>query len=433
MRRVAALLGLVVLASVPATRAPAGAGPAPLIGVNYTHFAFPDCSLDDTGIVLTYGEPGVRTKVRRQLAVMRAAGIQTLRLLLWHVTDAGTMRWGVVSSGSGRLAEPYRSNLIHYLGDVRKAGFVQLTLVFAPEGANNPLGGFYDPATFDENWGFIRDVRPLLKEYGPASTRVDLENEGAPPDWESPDVLGEAEAYVTKLWSSYVDAFGGEDASFSSVGADGPYDTAARMQNLVDALRAGGRPLPRWFDVHPPYDHDGMLAVLRAVDATLTANGLSQPLVVGETAYDDPGVASAIAQFRAESARPILEVMAWPLRAGGQCSVSAPYRADAYVEGLTGSAPPATLQATVTRSGLTLRTSYGAPVTALEAGRYTVRVRDGSARRDFHLVGAGVDRRTGLAFTGTTSWPVSLKQGTYRYRSDRPRATARSFVVLTPG
>jgi hypothetical protein len=97
MRRVAALLGLLVLAST----APAEATSPPLIGVNYTHVAFPHCSLDDTGIVLTYNEPGVRMRVRRQLAAMRAAGIRTLRLLLWHVTDAGTMRWGVVSSGGG--------------------------------------------------------------------------------------------------------------------------------------------------------------------------------------------------------------------------------------------------------------------------------------------------------------------------------------------
>jgi hypothetical protein len=296
-----------------------------------------------------------------------------------------------------------------------------------------PLGGFYDPATFEENWQFIRDARPLLKEYGPASTRVDLINEGAPPAWESPDVLAEAEAYITKMWSNYVDVFGSADASFSSVGADGPYDTAARMQNLVDALRASGRPLPGWFDVHPPYDHDGMLAVLRAVDGALTANGLSQPLVIGETAYDDPGVASAIVEFRAESARPILEVMAWPLRAGSRCGVSAPYRADAYIRALTGSAPPTTLQATVTRNGSTLRTSYGDPVTALEAGRYTVRVRDTSPSGDFHLLGPGVNRRTGLAFTGRRSWAVELERGTYRYRSDRPRAKADSFVVLTPG
>ena len=230
--------------------------------------------------------------------------------------------------------------------------------------------------------------------------------------------MAEAEAYIINVWSNYVDAFGGEDASFSSVGADGPYDTVARMQNLVDALRASGRPLPRWFDVHPPYDHDGMLAVLRAVDAMLTANGLSQPLVVGESAYDDSGVAAAIEQFRTESARPILEVMAWPLRAGQQCSVSAPYRADAYIMALTGSAPPTTLHATVARSGLVLRTPYGDPVTALEAGRYRITVRDGSATKDFHLVGPEVNERTGLAFRGT-----------------RPTigARARTLVVLIAG
>jgi hypothetical protein len=118
---------------------------------------------------------------------------------------------------------------------------------------------------------------------------------------------------------------------------------------------------------------------------------------------------------------------------GLACSVSAPYRADAYIEGLTGSAPPATLRGIVTRTGLILRTSSGAPVTALEAGRYTVLVRDGSSGKDFHLVGPGVDRHTGLAFTGKVSWSIELKRGTYRYRSDRPRAAAHRFVVLSPG
>lgn len=78
----------------------------------------------------------------------------------------------------------------------------------------------------------------------------------------------QAESYIAQMWSNSVAAFGAKDASFSSVGADGPYDTAARMQNLIDALRASGKPMPGWFDVHPPYDHDGMLAVLHAVEMT---------------------------------------------------------------------------------------------------------------------------------------------------------------------
>src|SRR6266516_4510193 len=228
---VVALLGLLVSALVFVGAGPArDAAQVPVIGVNYTHYRYPGCGLDDGGIVVDYGRPGVRRTVRQQLAAMRAAGVQTLRLLLWHVTDASGLRWGIVSSDDGHLSEPYRSNLIDFLGDVHKAGFAQLTLAFAPEGNDAPLppapGNVWDPTRFEVNWRLIRDVRPLLKRFGPASTHVDLVNEGAPPAWQSPDVIAQAEAYIKTMWSTYVDAFGSEDASFSSVGADGPYDTA---------------------------------------------------------------------------------------------------------------------------------------------------------------------------------------------------------------
>jgi hypothetical protein len=431
---VVALLGLLVFALVFVASGPArDTKQSPLIGVDYTHYRYPNCDLNDGGIVVDYDQPGVRRRVRRQLAAMRATGIQTLRLLLWHDTDASGLHWGIVSSGSGRLLEPYRSNLIHYLSDVRRAGFTQLTLVFAPEGANVPLGGFYDRTKFDENWRFIRDVRPLVKRYGPASTHVDLINEGAPPAWESPEVIAEAEAYITNMWSNYVKAFGNKDASFSSVGADGPYDTAARMQNLIDALHASGRPLPRWFDVHPPYDHDGMLAVLRAVDETLTANGLSQPLVIGETAYDDAAVASAIKEFEATSNRRIVEVMEWPGRAGVSCPPSPPFEANTYLQTLTGAAPPLRLTAAVRpRSGIVLRTSYGDAVTALETGRYTIAVTDASRTDNLHLVGPGVNERTGIQFTGAATWTVELRAGAYRYQSDRPHSKLHGSFVLLP-
>jgi hypothetical protein len=415
------------------------AAQAPLIGADYTHYRYPNCGLNDGGIVVEYDQPGVRATVRRQLAAMRVAGVQTLRLLLWHITDASGLRWGIVSSDDGHLGEPYRSNLIHFLSDVRAAGYVQLTLVFAPEGNDAPLppapGNVWDPTRFEINWRFIRDVRPLLKRYGPESTHVDLINEGAPPAWESPDVIAQAEAYITRMWSNYVTAFGGEDASFSSVGADGPYDTAARMQNLIDALRASGKPMPRWFDVHPPYDHDGMLAVLRAVDETLSMNALSQPLVIGETAYDNTSVASAIKEFEATSNRQIVEVMEWPGRAGQPCPPSPPFEANAYVRTLTAAAPPRRLTATLRpQRRLVIRTSYGNPVTALEAGLYTVTVSDASRSDDFHLAGPGVNKRTGIRSTGRATWTVELRAGTYRYRSDRPHSKLQgTFVVLRAG
>jgi hypothetical protein len=435
-----ALLGLLVLALMFVVPGPAGdMGKAPLIGADYTHYRYPNCDLNDGGIVVDYNRPLVRKTVRLQLAAMRAAGLQTLRLLLWHITDASGLLWGIVSSDNGHLSEPDRSNLIHYLGDVRKAGFVRLTLVFGPEGNDAPIppapGNVWDSTRFEVNWRFIRDVRPLLKRYGPASTHVDLINEEAPPDWESPDIIARAKAYITHMWSNYVDAFGDKDASFSSVGADGPYDTAARMQNLIDALRASGRPLPRWFDVHPPYDHDGMLAVLHAVDEMLTANGLSQPLVVGETAYDDAAVAAAIQEFEATSHRRILEVMEWPGRAGVSCPPSPPFEANAYLEALRATAPPMRLTATVRASGkIVLRTSYGDPVTGLEAGRYNIAVTDASRTDDLHLVGPGVNRRSGLAFKGSANWTLEFRNGIYRYRSDRPHSKLHgSFIVLRAG
>jgi hypothetical protein len=107
--------------------------PVSLIGANYTHYVNPSCSLD-YGIVTHYDWTGVRRRVRAQLAAMRAAGIQSLRLLLWYMSDATGQNWGIVSSGGGRLGEPYRSNLIHYLSDVRQAGIEQLTLAFGPPG-----------------------------------------------------------------------------------------------------------------------------------------------------------------------------------------------------------------------------------------------------------------------------------------------------------
>jgi hypothetical protein len=215
---------------------------APLVGADYTHYRYLRCDLNDGGIVVEYDQPGVRRTVRRQLAAMRAAGIQTLRLLLWHITDASGLRWGIVSSDDGHLGEPDRSNLIHFLSDVRTAGYAQLTLVFAPEGNDAPLppapGNVWDPTRFEVNWRFIRDVRPLLKRYGPESTQVDLINEGAPPAWESPDVIAQAESYIANMWSNYVTAFGGEDARTRSLHVKDVETRIPRLTVFLTPFRA---------------------------------------------------------------------------------------------------------------------------------------------------------------------------------------------------
>jgi plastocyanin len=58
-------------------------------------------------------------------------------------------------------------------------------------------------------------------------------------------------------------------------------------------------------------------------------------------------------------------------------------------------------------------------------GRYRITVRDRSSRYDFHLVGRGVNRRSGRAFTGAATWTVKLARGTYTYSSDRSKRRLR--------
>jgi len=70
-----------------------------------------------------------------------------------------------------------------------------------------------------------------------------------------------------------------------------------------------------------------------------------------------------------------------------------------------------------------LASPTGARVTTLRRGRYTITVRDRSRQHNFHLVGPGVNKRTSVARTGTTTWRVTLRAGTYRFVCD-PHARA---------
>ena len=52
------------------------------------------------------------------------------------------------------------------------------------------------------------------------------------------------------------------------------------------------------------------------------------------------------------------------------------------------------------------------------AGRAKLTIRDLTAKDNFHLVGPGVNRKTGIAFKGTVTWSVTLQGGRYAFRSD---------------
>jgi plastocyanin len=64
-----------------------------------------------------------------------------------------------------------------------------------------------------------------------------------------------------------------------------------------------------------------------------------------------------------------------------------------------------------------------------KAGKAVLAIRDRSTKDNLHLTGQGVNKKTGVAFTGTVKWTVTLKAGTYTYRSDAHRALKGTLKV----
>lgn len=60
----------------------------------------------------------------------------------------------------------------------------------------------------------------------------------------------------------------------------------------------------------------------------------------------------------------------------------------------------------------------GKDVKTLKAGKYTIKVEDKGSIHDFHLIGPGVNKKTGISFTGNVTWKVTLKPGKYTYQCD---------------
>ena len=67
---------------------------------------------------------------------------------------------------------------------------------------------------------------------------------------------------------------------------------------------------------------------------------------------------------------------------------------------------------------ITLVDSAGAPVSSLKAGSYTVKVKDLSARHNFHLTGTGVDEKTTVPEVTEATWTIKFVAGTYTFQCD---------------
>jgi hypothetical protein len=84
------------------------------------------------------------------------------------------------------------------------------------------------------------------------------------------------------------------------------------------------------------------------------------------------------------------------------------------------------------RRTITLRDDSG-KVKTLAAGPVLLTVNDRSRVDNFHLTGAGVNRKTGVAFRGRVTWKLTLQAGRYAYRSDKHKSLRGSFSVTAAG
>ena len=88
----------------------------------------------------------------------------------------------------------------------------------------------------------------------------------------------------------------------------------------------------------------------------------------------------------------------------------------------------AILTATVGEGGIRLTDASGANVTRLAPGTYTIAVEDRSPVHNVHLEGPGVSRDSGLAFEGSTTWTVEIRDGIYTLVSD-PQADSLALTI----
>jgi plastocyanin len=67
----------------------------------------------------------------------------------------------------------------------------------------------------------------------------------------------------------------------------------------------------------------------------------------------------------------------------------------------------------------------------VKAGAYTITIHDLASIHDFHLTGAGVNKVTSVSGTGTTTWKVTLKKGTYKFVCDPHRTIMHGVLTVT--
>jgi plastocyanin len=71
----------------------------------------------------------------------------------------------------------------------------------------------------------------------------------------------------------------------------------------------------------------------------------------------------------------------------------------------------------------------GKDLKTIKAGTYRIRIEDKATIHNFHLIGPGLNKKTGIGFKGETTWTIKLKPGRYTYQCDPPAALGKTGTV----
>jgi plastocyanin len=108
----------------------------------------------------------------------------------------------------------------------------------------------------------------------------------------------------------------------------------------------------------------------------------------------------------------MLKRLLFPLAVGISLAVAAVGTAGTNTSkstGLVGEVGPG-FSIEVKRNGKDLKT--------IKAGTYKIKIEDKASIHNFHLIGKGLNKSTGVAFMGDKTWTVTFKPGKVTYQCD---------------
>lgn len=324
---------------------PASAAEKARIGINYNWYQLradqiPECDehpawvLWGGGVVQQYNDPKIRDAVRGQLAQMRGAGFDTMRIILHASHLPGDHKEGLIHTVSGDISSQDQDNIRNFVGDVAAAGFQSLEVAFGFQKDGkifckvSEWGDCFDPARTDANWRFIDGSTALVKGSAHAmSLRFDLDNEGCVAPSMPASTIANAKKYLATIASRFREKYGDDGWLISCPDSE----RGARLAAMLEGLREANLK-PRFLEIHTyKEDPDHVREVITTANDLAAQIGAN--LILGELRYHSSIQEKVIHEFMLNHPNNrIVEILQWPHAESGKCpiDVQPPYDPGPY-------------------------------------------------------------------------------------------------------